>query len=213
MGVGDRYPADVPGLGVGGAASPAEPVRRALAALAESAAVQARAGAAVAAAVDTMSAIAARHGHRLRGRGAVQDAAARSVAAGQSVSRVFTAGGVRRVRQLVAHVGREAGLVERLLPGFVLAVQELLTNAVRHGGGWGRIRLYRDGDVLVCVVTDHGPGFAGDLKRFGGLPPVDSEGGRGLLLARQIADSFHIGTGPAGATITVTMNLPPGTEV
>ena len=36
---------------------------------------------------------------------------------------------------------------------------ELATNAVRHGGGSGRLRLWTDDQVLVCEVSDTGAGI------------------------------------------------------
>lgn len=183
-------------------------LQRARAAVGEAAALQARAIAAVAGAVATVSAVATRHGDRLRSHSAIPDAGTGSTLGRQEpVSRVFTAADVAAVRQLIKYVARSAGLLELVLPDFVLAVQELMTNAVRHGGGWGRVRLHRAGDLLVCTVTDRGPGLTGDLAELGALPPPDSEGGRGLFLARQMTDGLHISTGAAGVAVTVTMNL------
>jgi serine/threonine-protein kinase RsbW len=173
-------------------------IRRARAAVGESAALRARAIGAVAGAVATVSAVATRHGDRLRSHNAIPGAGTGSDLGQQKpVSRVFTAAGMGAVRQLINHLARNAGLLEPVLLGFVLAVQELMTNAVRHGG-WGRVRLHRDGGLLVCTVTDRGPGVLGDLAELGALPPPDSEGVRGLFLARQMTDSLHISTGAAG---------------
>jgi serine/threonine-protein kinase RsbW len=111
------------------------------------------------------------------------------------------------VRHLVEQASHRAGLADEALRDFVLAVQELMTNAVRHGGGWGRLCLRRDGDLLICAVTDCGPGFAGDPARHGRLPAPDAHGGRGLFLAQQMTDNLHVSSGRTGVTVTVTMNL------
>jgi anti-sigma regulatory factor (Ser/Thr protein kinase) len=183
-------------------------VRRARAAVSEAAVLRAKAIGAVAGAVATVSAVAARHGNRLRSHSTVPDAGTGFILRPQEpFSRVFTAAGVDAVRQLIKHVARNAGLLEPVLPDFVLAVQELMTNAVRHGGGWGRVRLYCDGRLLQCTVTDRGPGLTGALTEFGTLPAPDSEGGRGLYLARRMTDSLQISSGTAGVTVTVVVNL------
>ena len=41
----------------------------------------------------------------------------------------------------------------------VLAANEIATNSVRHAGGWGLLRVWRDAGALVCEVTDHGSGL------------------------------------------------------
>ena len=177
-------------------------VQRSQAAVAAAIAIRDRAIAAVADAVSAVSAVVARHGDLL---GPPVDGAVTGQA---RLSRIFTDAGVGAVRRLVRNAAREFGLGDEAVSDFVLAVQELMTNAVRHGGGWGRMTLHCAGDVLVCVVTDHGPGFAGDPRRYGGLPPADAEGGRGLWLVQQMTDSLDISSGPAGVKVTVTAARP-----
>jgi signal transduction histidine kinase len=48
-----------------------------------------------------------------------------------------------------------------LLDVFVLAVHEVTGNAVQHGGGRGRARLWYADGALRCRVTDDGPGLTG----------------------------------------------------
>ncbi|MFI7283436.1 ATP-binding protein [Micromonospora chersina] len=88
---------------------------------------------------------------------------------------------------------------------FVLAVHELVTNVVRHGGGSGRLRLLRDVVSLSCQVIDHGPGA--DYAPIA-LPRPGIPGHRGLWLAQQLTDSLVIDSGPDGTTATVTARLP-----
>jgi hypothetical protein len=58
-----------------------------------------------------------------------------------------------------------------------LVVSELVTNAMRHGGGAAQLRLLSHGPELACVVTDHSR-----TVPVATAPDVFSEFGRGLRL-------------------------------
>jgi serine/threonine-protein kinase RsbW len=111
----------------------------------------------------------------------------------------FAAGNISDLRHRVAGFCARAGLAGEPLDDFVLAVYELLTNAVRHGGGSGRLRLWREGEGLVCEVRDIGDGFA---TAGGGPPPgVSSPGGLGIWLAGRLSHSMSVDSGAAGTTV------------
>ncbi|OKI86618.1 ATP-binding protein [Micromonospora sp. CB01531] len=111
---------------------------------------------------------------------------------------------VTRLRHAVAAAAGAAGLAGDGLEDFVLAVHELVTNVVRHGGGSGRLRLLRDAVSLACQVIDDGPGTE-DVPIA--LPRPGTPGHRGLWLAQQLTDSLVIDSGPDGTTATVTARL------
>ncbi|MGR6320543.1 ATP-binding protein [Micromonospora soli] len=120
------------------------------------------------------------------------------------LSQQFTAATVTELRHAVAAHVAAAGLTGETAEDFVLAVHELVTNAVRHGGGAGHLHLRRQGDVLRCDVVDHGTAAH--------APPIqlsdgDVTGGRGLWLADQLADSLSLSHRPDGMTATVTIRL------
>jgi anti-sigma regulatory factor (Ser/Thr protein kinase) len=84
---------------------------------------------------------------------------------------------------------------------------ELATNVVRHGGGTGKLRLWRSGDVIVCEVSDDGPGIAMP-HQVGTKPvPLSTDGGRGLWLVRHFTDSVEIINRDPGTTVTVSMAI------
>lgn len=86
----------------------------------------------------------------------------------------------------------------------MVAVNELLTNAVRHGGGGGRLTLRRANGRVVCEVTDNGPGLARPPRPGNPVrPPADQPGGWGLWLAEELTDDFQITTGAGGTTVRV----------
>lgn len=116
----------------------------------------------------------------------------------------FTGQTVTALRHLLAARVAAAGLHGDAAEDLVLAVHELVTNAVLHGGGRGRLDLFRHDDRLVCEVTDHGPGGAGLTVD---LPATDSPGGRGLWLAHQLTGALTLTHRPDGMTATVTARL------
>jgi anti-sigma regulatory factor (Ser/Thr protein kinase) len=90
------------------------------------------------------------------------------------------------------------------LDDFVVAVNELLTNAVRHGGGVGRVALWQAGDSVVCEVSDSGAGSPADVPPRGVRPTADQPGGWGLWLAEELTDSFELSTRDGGTTVRVS---------
>jgi serine/threonine-protein kinase RsbW len=87
---------------------------------------------------------------------------------------------------------------------FVLAVSEIATNAVVHGGGSGALTLWHDHDQITCRVTDAGPGMA-DPAAGCTPPPPSATGGYGLWLARNLTSTLLISTSPAGTTVLVRL--------
>jgi anti-sigma regulatory factor (Ser/Thr protein kinase) len=91
---------------------------------------------------------------------------------------------------------------------FLLAVDEMTSNAVRHGGPPVGLRLWTSGERLVCAVSDHGPGLTDPFAGYGPAHGEDlSRGGMGLWLARQLCDHVDIRTGPDGVTVRLTTGL------
>ena len=89
------------------------------------------------------------------------------------------------------------------LDDLVLVVHELAANVVRHGGGSGSLQVWWDGGRIVCRVSDSGPGMPAAASQAE-VPPHGMPGGRGLWIARRLADLW-IDTGPGGTTITATL--------
>lgn len=96
-----------------------------------------------------------------------------------------------------------------------LTVAELSTNAVRHGHVSGRdfrLRLSAEGTAIRIEVTDtRGERLPTPTER----PPLDLDGGRGLLLVAALADRWGWYPSPDGpgktvwAVLEVSVSLPP----
>jgi anti-sigma regulatory factor (Ser/Thr protein kinase) len=121
--------------------------------------------------------------------------------------RRFTAGELPRLRVQVEECAASAGLSENRRGDFVLAVDEIASNAIEHAGGTGSLLLRRIGDELECRITDSGPGFSEDvIPQI--LPGLDgATSGRGLWLTRLVTDRLAISAGAVGAVVTLAMRL------
>ena len=100
-----------------------------------------------------------------------------------------------------------AGLGGDRLQGFVLAVNEVITNVVLHAGGQGRIVVLVAGGSAWCTVTDSGPGIPKQYLHQPEIPETFDVGGRGIWLAHQLCDEVTMATGPIGTTIGLRMEL------
>jgi anti-sigma regulatory factor (Ser/Thr protein kinase) len=114
------------------------------------------------------------------------------------------------VRRFATMHARRAGLAAGRLVDLELAVTELATNSIDHGGGTGTLRIWSDEQQVTCEVTD-----AGQLTDpLVGRRPADPSQlrGRGLLLVNHLADLVRIHTDRTGTTIRIHLRLPAQTR-
>ncbi|MFI1224592.1 MULTISPECIES: SpoIIE family protein phosphatase [unclassified Streptomyces] len=109
---------------------------------------------------------------------------------------------VGRARELATGQLTAWGL-EELSFATELVVSELVTNAVRYGGGPLGLRLIRD-RTLVCEVSDTGH-TSPHLRHSA----EDDEGGRGLFIVAQLVQRWGTRYTPTGKTIWTEQTLPP----
>ena len=86
----------------------------------------------------------------------------------------------------------------------VLAVNELASNSIRHGGGAGKLLVWREADTLLCEVRDDGHidhPLAGRMR-----PPPEEHGGRGLWLVNQLCDLVQVRSSPRGSVVRAYMH-------
>ena len=133
------------------------------------------------------------------------------------LDQAFDAGSLYALRAAVAAHAAAAGLGKPEVYDVTAVAHELAANAVVHGAGHGRLRLWADGGFLYCQVSDDGrngragagaaappPESSGD-----GAVPWPAEHGHGLWLVRQVAEHVGVGHGPAGTTATARFPLGP----
>ncbi|MFE0202209.1 ATP-binding protein [Streptomyces sp. NPDC058985] len=109
---------------------------------------------------------------------------------------------VRDARAFVREVLTDWGHTDRL-DDITLCVSELATNTLLHGAPPGReycVSLALDGSVIRLAVRD-----SGDRQLNVDAPEADSEAcsGRGLLLARELADDMGVTQEVVGKSVWV----------
>jgi anti-sigma regulatory factor (Ser/Thr protein kinase) len=109
------------------------------------------------------------------------------------------------LRWFVARRGVEAGLAGSRLADLVLAVHELATNSLRHAGGRGMLRVWRERDALICDVSDRG---RIDDPLVGRERPLGAQrDGRGLWLVNQLCDLVQIRCFPTGSVVRLHVRV------
>jgi anti-sigma regulatory factor (Ser/Thr protein kinase) len=103
------------------------------------------------------------------------------------------------VRALAVRQARDAGLSSRRSEDLMIAVNELASNSVKHGGGRGTLRIWQDPAGVVAEVTDRG---RIDRPLAGREHPADDQvGGHGLWLVNQLCDLTQMRTYDAGTVV------------
>jgi anti-sigma regulatory factor (Ser/Thr protein kinase) len=114
-------------------------------------------------------------------------------------------GSLGEVRAAIALRAAAAGLSADRTADLVLTVNELTTNSVRHGGGYGTLHVWADAGAVVCEVRDQGrldDPLAGRVA-----PSQATEGGRGLWIANQVCDLVQIRSFVDGVAVRVHQRL------
>jgi anti-sigma regulatory factor (Ser/Thr protein kinase) len=91
---------------------------------------------------------------------------------------------------------------------YLLAVDEMSSNAARHGKPPISLRLWISAERIVCTIADGGPGWDDPFAGYGPAHGEDlSRGGMGLWLARQLCDHVDISTDEEGTRVRLTLRL------
>jgi anti-sigma regulatory factor (Ser/Thr protein kinase) len=109
------------------------------------------------------------------------------------------------LRSAVAAHASATGLPRQRVYDVVAAAHELAANAVRHGAGHGRLRLWADGQALHCQVSDDGPADQDPARHEAAA--WQSEHAHGLWIIDQVADQVALDRAPSGTTVTATFTI------
>ena len=125
------------------------------------------------------------------------------------LDQAFDSGTLYALRAAVQAHAIQAGLPESRTDDLVIAVHELAANAVRHGAGAGRLRMWERDGALHCQVDDSGSPASGRDAGPGGnvadrWPFLQ---GHGLWLVRLVADQISVFSGPGDTRATVVFFL------
>lgn len=120
------------------------------------------------------------------------------------LDREFGFATLSRLRAEVHMYALLAGLPEGRAADAIVAVHELAANAVHHGAGAGRLRIWGVPSLVLCRVEDGQP----PASRAEPTYPLRITPGQGLWIARQAADEMHVRSGMRGTYATVTFELP-----
>ncbi len=108
---------------------------------------------------------------------------------------------VGRAREYAKHVLRDSPRGAPARADIVLVVSELVTNAIRHAGGHGALRLVVGLDNVRIEVDDHQPRLRPRSTA------VNSKGGRGLALVAGISARWGVVTRHDGKTVWAECRL------
>jgi anti-anti-sigma factor len=122
-----------------------------------------------------------------------------------ALDQAFDGDSLYALRAAVAAHGSQAGLSDGRTRDLVLAVHELAANAVRHGAGQGRLRMWATPEAVRCEVTDDGVDGTGEEPAEAAVWHV--EPGHGLWLVRRIADGASVQSDPSGTVAAVSFRL------
>jgi anti-sigma regulatory factor (Ser/Thr protein kinase) len=119
----------------------------------------------------------------------------------------FGADNLASVRKLVARHAQASGLGDGRADELVMAVNEVATNSVRHGGGGGSLRIWQEDLAVVCEIRDSGRfrDPLADRQR----PAAIHTAPRGLWLANQLCDLVQIRNFDDGSVIRLHMRRKP----
>ena len=115
----------------------------------------------------------------------------------------FERNDLARIRSAVERQATRSGLGPSRTSDLVLAVNEIVTNSLRHGGGGGVLKMWKDDDSLISEIRDVGHIDRPLIGRE--QPTLDQSSGFGLWIANQVCDLVQIRTFPEGSAVRLHM--------
>ena len=115
-------------------------------------------------------------------------------------------GDLGAARRAIADWARRRAVPPPALERLVLAMTELASNALRHGGGAAAVDVGRRNGTVLLDVADRG---AGDLDPLAPYrpPPPDVVGGWGLWVVAAVCDEVQVVPGPGGTRVRCMVDV------
>ncbi|MGO9489845.1 MAG: anti-sigma factor RsbA family regulatory protein [Solirubrobacteraceae bacterium] len=117
----------------------------------------------------------------------------------------FSAEDLLELRSLVGSWAAREAMASQPAGDLLLAIHEIASNSIRHGGGTGLMHLWRAGEALICEIGDAGQiedPMAGVV-----LPGLDPRCGRGIWIANQLCDLVQIRSSRSGTQVRLHKRL------
>ena len=111
------------------------------------------------------------------------------------------------VREFAADLARRGGMSEERVGDFLVALNEVTTNAVTHGAAKARLRVWYDSGGLMVDVHDDGRHWVPDGVPGQRPPRENATSGMGLWVARRLSESLHVSAGTEGTTVLMRFPL------
>jgi anti-sigma regulatory factor (Ser/Thr protein kinase) len=108
-----------------------------------------------------------------------------------------------RLRDLLQASSWIARLPDDRISDLLVAVTELVTNSLQHGGGTARVTLWSELGRLWCDVQDSGRVLDPLVGRR--APEPDAVAGRGLWLVNHLCDLVQLHSAKHGTTVRITV--------
>lgn len=115
----------------------------------------------------------------------------------------FAKDGLAAVRELARRHAELAGLSAERAGDLVLAVTEMASNSVRHGGGGGTLEIWQRDGRVVCQTRD--AGHVEDAMAGRRRPGIQQAAGRGMWIIQQVSDLVQLRSAADGTTLRITV--------
>jgi anti-sigma regulatory factor (Ser/Thr protein kinase) len=115
---------------------------------------------------------------------------------------------VSGLRRLVAARAAEAGVPADRVSDLMLAVSEVATNSVLHGGGGGTLATWTEPGAFVCEIRD--AGRLEDPLVGRARPARGQRGGHGMWLVNEVCDLVQVRALAGGTVVRLHVGVPMG---
>ena len=116
------------------------------------------------------------------------------------------------LRRRLRSWGASCGMADQDTDDIVIAVDEIATNALEHGKPPACVRGWTTSDALFVQVDDQGRAYIPATTGYQ-RPSTDARRGRGVWIARHLADVMTTYTGPTGTTVAMRFVRPAASPV